>query len=706
MMLLPILLCFLCISAQAAHTQARLVLSAEAARPGDTVLAGVQLKMDEHWHTYWKNSGDSGVPTTIDWQLPPGVTAGEIQWPIPEKLPENELTTYIYKDQVVLLIPLKLSPTLPPGDLDLKAKVAWLECDVQCVPGKTEVRATLKIGPETKASTNAGFLTNWQKKMPRSGAGLRAQAHWASGPNGDARPLTIGWDAPSAVSAPDFFPDSGGDFEVSGATERLPADPGKVLIRKSIKKEGTEWPKEISGLMVQQTGAELEGYQVKCSIESRAVSAASSANPAADTSVALPALWKMLVYAFIGGLILNAMPCVLPVIALKILAFVGQAKQDPQRARRLGVIYALGVLVSFAALAFLVIGIKAAGHKAGWGIQFGNAYFLVAMTTLATLIALNLFGVFEVTLEGKTMGAAANLSSKHGAAGAFFNGLLATVLATSCTAPFLGAAIGFAFAPAQTAPITLLVFLTIGVGLALPYVVLTWQPAWLRFLPKPGVWMERFKIAMGFPMLAAAVWLFSLVSLHYGERAWWLILFLVIVAVAAWVYGEFIQRNRSRPALAGAAIVLLLLAGYFFILEGHLRWREPAMEAGAKSPDNPPGGIPWQPWSPQAVAQARSEHRPVVVDFTAKWCLTCNTIVKPALESSAVRKKIRELNAVALLGDYTAFPDSITEELNRFGRAGVPLVLVYPRDPNAAPMVLPEALTSGTILKALQQAEL
>jgi len=218
--------------------------------------------------------------------------------------------------------------------------------------------------------------------------------------------------------------------------------------------------------------------------------------------------------------------------------------------------------------------------------------------------------------------------------------------------------------------------------------------------------MERFKIAMGFPMLAAAVWLFSLVSLHYGERAWWLILFLVIVAVTAWVYGEFIQRNRSRPALAGAAIVLLLLAGYFFILEGHLRWREPAMEAGAKSPDNPPGGIPWQPWSPQAVAQARSEHRPVVVDFTAKWCLTCNTIVKPALESSAVRKKIRELNAVALLGDYTAFPDSITEELNRFGRAGVPLVLVYPRDPNAAPMVLPEALTSGTILKALQQAEL
>jgi thiol:disulfide interchange protein DsbD len=217
--------------------------------------------------------------------------------------------------------------------------------------------------------------------------------------------------------------------------------------------------------------------------------------------------------------------------------------------------------------------------------------------------------------------------------------------------------------------------------------------------------MERFKIAMGFPMLAAAVWLFSLVSLHYGERSWWLILFLVILAVAAWIFGEFIQRNRARPALAGVAIIVLLLGGYLFVLEGHLRWREPEMEASAKGLDTDPGGIPWQPWSRQAVAQARAEQRPVVVDFTAKWCLTCNTIVKPALESSAVRKKIQELNAVALLGDYTAFPDSITEELNHFGRAGVPLVLVYPRNPSAPPIVLPEALTGGTIVKALDQAE-
>jgi thiol:disulfide interchange protein DsbD len=705
MMLLPILFCLLCFSAQAAHTQARLILGADSARPGDTVLAGIELRMDERWHTYWKNSGDSGMPTTIDWQLPPGVTAGEIQWPIPLKLAEKEFTTYIYKDQVVLLVPLKLSASLQPGSLDLKAKVAWLECDVQCVPGKADIHAILNMSAETKPSKEAGLLANWQKKMPQNGTALHAEAHWESTSAGETRPLVLGWNASSAVSDPDFFPESGGDFEISGATERLPADSGKVLIRKQIKKEGTDWPKELAGLIVQKNGTEVTGYQVKCPVDSGSAAAASPVNAASHSSVPLPSLWKMLLYAFIGGLILNAMPCVLPVIALKILAFVGQAKEDPRRARKLGLIYALGVLVSFLALALLVIGVKAAGHKAGWGIQFGNAYFLIAMTTLATLIALNLFGVFEVTLEGRTMGAAANLSSKHGAAGAFFNGLLATVLATSCTAPFLGAAIGFAFAPSQTAPITLLVFLTIGIGLALPYVVLTWQPAWLRFLPKPGAWMERFKIAMGFPMLAAAVWLFSLVSLHYGERSWWLILFLVILAVAAWIFGEFIQRNHARPALAGLVIVGLLVGGYLFVLEDHLRWREPVMEASAKGLDNDPGGIPWQPWSPQAVARARAEQRPVVVDFTAKWCLTCNTIVKPALESSAVRKKIQQLNAVALLGDYTAFPDAITEELNHFGRAGVPLVLVYPRNPSVPPIVLPEALTGGTILKALDQAE-
>jgi thiol:disulfide interchange protein DsbD len=327
------------------------------------------------------------------------------------------------------------------------------------------------------------------------------------------------------------------------------------------------------------------------------------------------------------------------------------------------------------------------------------------MTTLVTLIALNLFGVFEITLGGRALDTAASLSSKHGAAGAFFNGLLATVLATSCTAPLLSGAVGFALAPSQTAMATIIVFLMVGVGLAFPYVVLCWQPGWLKFLPKPGAWMERFKMAMGFPMLAAAVWLFSLTSLHYGERTWWLGIFLVFIATAAWIFGEFVQRHRGRPGVALVVVLIVAASGYLYALEAHLRWREPLQPGdGAITLDQEPNGINWQPWSVSAVERARAEGRPVIVDFTATWCLTCNAIVKPALESSSVRKKVKAINAVPLLGDYTRVPDNITEELNRHGRAGVPLVLVYPKNPAAPPIVLPEALTSGMILAALDRA--
>src|SRR5690348_9749415 len=231
-MLLPVILLASVFSAEAAHTQARLLLSAETARPGDTVTAGIQLQMDERWHTYWKNSGDSGMATTIDWQLPPGVTAGEIRWPAPEKLSEKEFTTYIYQGRVTLLVPLKLSPSLAAGTLDIKAKVDWLECDVQCIPGKANVEAPLQVGPETKASKDAALLANAQAKLPQNGSGLHAQAAWESTPTGDTRALDIGWNTPTAAREPDFFPEATPDFEVAGPTERLPADTGKVLIRK------------------------------------------------------------------------------------------------------------------------------------------------------------------------------------------------------------------------------------------------------------------------------------------------------------------------------------------------------------------------------------------------------------------------------------------------------------------------------------------
>ena len=706
--LFAVCFCLAALTAHAAHTQARLVLAADTARPGDTILAGVDLKMEPGWHTYWKNPGEAGMATKIEWQLPRGVTAGEIQWPLPEKLPPAEVTTYGYNNEVMLVVPLTLATNLPAGPIDLKAKVSWLECKESCIPGSGDIEATLNVGNETKISTDAALVESWRDKAPHPGDNLQLSAGWERPANGDTRPLILEWSAPDKTTKADFFPYANDNFDVQAATENLSTGDREIHLRKLVQKYSGDWPKEISGVIVEQTGNKRTGFEVKLTISNQAptneaVSAVSASPTASSSALPAPALWKMLLYAFIGGLILNIMPCVLPVIALKILGFINHGQHEPGRVRALGLVYAAGVLVSFLALAAVVIGVKSAGHHAGWGMQFGNPEFIVVLTTLITLVALNLFGVFEVTLGGRTLSAAGQLASKQGSAGAFFNGLLATALATPCTAPFLAPALGFAFA--QKAPLILLMFFAVGAGLAAPYVVLSWNPAWLKFLPKPGAWMEKFKIAMGFPMLLTAVWLFNLAGDDYGNNVLWLAVFLVIVAFAAWIFGTFVQRARAGKGVGVVIVLILLIGGYAFALENQLHWRAPIVVAGpAGSLQESPDGIDWQPWSPQAVSQARTAGKPVLVDFTANWCLTCQVNKKIAIEIPSVRQKLKDINAVTLVGDYTHFPDGITTELNRFNRAGVPLVLVYPKNPDAEPIVLPEVLTPGIVLDALDRA--
>ena len=716
---LALCLCLTASVAQAAHTQVKLLLSATTAKPGETIWVGVDMQMDAGWHTYWKNPGAAGIATEIKWQLPPGVTAGQIQWPLPEIIPPAEVTTYGYEQEVVLLVPLTLAADLKPGPFVVKADVSWLECKEQCIPGSTNVEIPLNIGSETKPSAAAVLIESWKSKVPLVAIDYPFHAAWEKPATGDTRPLlfelsAFAHDKWLPITGATFFPDASDEFEVQAATEMISNPAAEFQFRKLVKKFSGNWPKEINGVMVIERNGSRAGYAVKLPVGDQTsadeiISAAQSRagiSPTQTSGTSMPpaqSLWKMLVYAFIGGLILNLMPCVLPVIALKILGFVNEAKSEPRHIRAMGLVYAVGVLVSFLALAAIVIGVKSAGHQAGWGMQFGNPVFLVCLTVLVTLVALNLFGVFEVTLGGRALDVAGGLASKHGAAGAFFNGVLATVLATPCTAPFLSIALGFAFA--QSAAFIVLIFLAVGVGLAAPYVVLSWNPAWLKFLPKPGAWMEKFKIAMGFPMLATTAWLFNLASGSYGKNILWLGIFLVIIAFAAWVFGEFFQRGRKRRGLALVITLVLLMSGYAYALENQLRWREAVAEPAATgSLKESPDGIDWQPWSPAAVAQARSEGRLVLVDFTADWCLTCQVNKKTSIEIPSVRAKLKELKAIAFIGDYTRTPDNITAELNRFARAGVPLVLVYPKDASAPAIVLPEVLTPGIVLGALDRA--
>ncbi|TAK96472.1 MAG: DUF255 domain-containing protein [Verrucomicrobia bacterium] len=665
-------------AASAAHTRATLLLAASTAQPGDTVLAAVRLQMDPGWHTYWRNGGDSGGPTTIQWDLPPGITAGEIQWPTPEKFTLEGLTTYVYHNEATLLVPLKLAADLKPGPLELKAKVAWLECEEQCFKGAASVHASLQIGGETQASPNATKIEAAKKKLPEAAPAAMARALWDKASAADTRSVIFEWSADKAVTDPDFLPYTGDHFDVQSPTERLPDVDGRIRLRKDVKKPEGDWPKQLRGILTGKVDGASRGWEVALPIET------APPGKTASAPFSLGALLTSLGLAFLGGLILNVMPCVLPVIALKIFSFVKQSGEAPGRARRLSLVYALGILVSFLVLAGFVIAVQQAGQVASWGMQMQNRNFVLGMTILVTLVALNLFGVFEITLAGGAMSAADSLAGKSGAPGAFFNGVLATVLAIPCTAPALASAVGFAFT--QPPLVILLTFCFIALGLAAPYVVLTWNPALLKFLPKPGAWMQRFKIALGFPMLATVIWLYKLSLNHLNKsQSLWFGIFLVALGMAAWIWGEFVQRGAGRRGVA--ALLSLALLG--------------AVGTYAATRNE---GIKWERWSQAAVDKARAEGRPVLVDFTADWCLTCQVNLTTSIDVAKVREKLAEVKAATLVGDYTLEDATIGKELHRFGRDAVPLVVVFPRNPSAEPIVLPPVLRPQLVLDALAKA--
>ncbi len=677
----------------APKTQIRLLLSAEAARPGDVIWAGLEMDMPKGWHTYWRNGGDAGQATEIKWTLPEGVTAGEINWPTPDKeidtAGDTSLVTYIYTNEVVLLVPLALDKSLRAGPLKLAVSAKWMECSDICVIAGNDATAMLAIGDAAKPSRDATAIGNWRDKVPRPDTASTAAAFWESAPPKDnARGLIIEWKTNAAPA--DFYPCSNANFEVEGMTETLPSPPGRIRLHKIVKKSEGDWPKQVDGVLAGGVGsAGRFGLEEHLTIQAPAAAPA----PQAGAPVQTGSLVAMLLLAFVGGLILNVMPCVLPVIALKILGFVNQSKEEARRVRQLGAVYGLGVLVSFLALAGLAIGAQRAGGVANWGDAFRNPQFQIILTILMTLIALNLFGVFEITLSGKALGAASELSAKPGFPGAFFNGVLATLLATPCTAPFLGVALAFAFT--QSPLVTVLVFLAAGLGLAFPFVVLCWNPRLLKLLPKPGGWMEKFKNAMGFPMLATAVWLMW-VSSSREDDALWLGLFLVALALAAWIWGQFVQRGARRRALVAVICLLLLAADYGVILEGQLQWRSP--------PQTKTAGIDWKTWSAEAVEEARRVGHPVLVDFTARSCLTCKLNLASSLEIDRTRAKLRQIGAVAFKADDTREDPAIGRELRRFNTSGVPLVLVYSKDLGKEPQVLPTFLTPAIVLNALDQA--
>ena len=704
---------------QAAETQISLLLDKTEAKPGGSVLAGVRFKLKVDWHTYWRYGGDAAQPPSITWNLPAGVTAGEIRWPLPHKEVSSGLYSYAYHDEVVLLVPLTLNSDLKTGPLTLNADIFWLECKESCVPRDGKTSATLQIGAADKTSPDAASLAEWNSKVPPTAVDLKIKADWSKNVAEDERQLTFELAKDQGFYFKDFYPFESEAFEIGGKTE-LGQPEGKPLsLTKTLLNWEESWPKKIGGvaLLAKEADGTTQALEISVTLgkdfeagngetTATAVSPKDDGTEGAGTTSPKKssAGWPlMLVFAFVGGFILNFMPCVLPVISLKILGFVHQSKEEPKRIFQLGLLYGVGVLFSFWILAGLVIGVQSAGNLANWGMQFQNPQFLVLMTLLVTLVALNFFGVFEIT-GGRLTNVASAAASREGNMGAFFNGILATVLATPCTAPFLGTALGFAFTQPPIGIVIL--FTTVALGLAFPYILLSWNPAWLGILPKPGAWMERFKVFMGFPMIGTAIWLYTIARLHFGEKGdLWMGLLLVFVAMAAWVYGEFVQRGSSRKGLALGVSAACLLFAYGWILEKELNWRDPVgpVTAGAGKATQGKNGILWQPWTEEAVAKAREEGKVVLVDFTAKWCANCQINKKTSIEINSVREKLENINGVTFKGDYTFYDSRITTQLQKFGRSGVPLVLIY--SPNTEePILLPELLTPGIVLDALDKA--
>ena len=681
-----------------AKTKVSLLVEAAVAKPGTTVNIGLHLKMPEGWHTYWKNVGETGEATKVTWNnLPKGVVPGSIQWPVPEKVESFDQFTYAYHHEVLLIIPLQLAKDMKPGEFDLNGTVTWLECEETCLPGEKEVTAKLVVGDEEKIGEGADLFAKWRKHWPDTEAMPELKASWAGlVDNNGERAVRL--EVPVESGKIEFLPFGTKDFKWSvDHNSTYERSVGSTVIKKFIKSEAGKWPESIPGVIRVEKDGEVKGYKTAF-VFSENEEVATPIESGQSKSI-----WFILGGAFLGGMILNIMPCVLPVISLKILGFVQQSQETPERVRKLGLTYGLGVLFSFLVLAGMMIAVRQSTGMASWGMQMQNPYFNLVLLLVVALVALNLFGVFEVNLGGGASGKVNELASREGYMGAFFNGLLATALATPCTAPFLAPAMGVALT--QSNGVIIASMCAVAAGLAFPFVLLTFQPGWLGFLPKPGKWMVQFKQMMGFPMLAAAIWVLSFTGPMFGKGGvMWLGVLLCVVALAAWVFGEFMQRTVPKSSAPLAVCAFILVTGYAAALEWGLDWRHPESRKIAKGGiEVKAGGIQWKEWNPEAVAEARSAGHPVLIDFTADWCMSCKYTKSRALEVKPVIQKLKELGGIAFLADWTDRDPVITKALHQHQRGAVPLVLVYP--PKGEAIVMPPVMNGpGKVLEALDKA--
>jgi thiol:disulfide interchange protein/DsbC/DsbD-like thiol-disulfide interchange protein len=657
--------------------KADLVSESDSIVPGATAWVDLHLEIKPGWHVYWQNPGDSGLPTTIDWKLPPGVSAGRILWPVPEHFVQNGIGNYGYAGAVDLLLPIAGSKELIIGQTAmLDAEVSWLACADICIPGEAKLGLNLAVAaqPSTPDPAVAQLFEAARRRLP---AAAPFETRFAS--DGSDFRLLVPSSAVSELRNPTgmFFPIKESLID-AGAQPRIDRRSDGLAIVLPKASAGIGAPTTLDGVLSLrgENGAE-RAFVI-------------NANPLSAEATASSVLWwQALLLAFLGGIVLNAMPCVFPILSLKLLSLAKQAHGHRSEQLGHGLAYSAGVLSSFAMLGGALLAVRAGGQAVGWGFQLQSPVFVTVLAYLLFAMGLNLSGVagFGASLAG----AGGRFAARSGLVGTFFTGVLATVVATPCTAPFMGAALGFALV--APAPVALGIFLALGLGLATPYLVATLNPGWHRLLPKPGAWMDFAKQLLAFPLYGTVAWLLWVLIQEVGPGDALGALFgLVLVAFAVWVYGQtrfaapLGRRLGTGLAAAGTAAAIFLAAS--------MTGARPAKSAAFRN------GLPYEPFTVQRLAALEAAGKPVFVNLTASWCVTCLINERVALDSDAVRQAFAERGIVPLKGDWTSQNPEISQFLQQFGRSGVPLYLFY-TGRGSEPVMLPQILTASSVLDAI-----
>ena len=668
---------------QTDHLQSRLVAETTAAVPGTRLTLGLLLEHDPHWHTYWSNPGDSGLPTTLEFTLPDGVVAEQIAWPHPERFELSGIVNFGYGGRRLLPISITLPAGYAATSLPVRAAANWLVCEVECLPGKAEYALELPVASTADVDASwAGDFASARADLPRASA-----ATFAIAPDAGAMVLALdGLEAGAVPAEWQWFPETP-ETVANGAQPKWQRVADGWQARWPKSEYFTALPAEVALVAVDGDGTAWRFAAAPGA--AGAITALADATSLQDDAVEPLGLLTALLFAFIGGLILNLMPCVFPVLSIKALGALGSA-EDRAALRRHGAWYAAGVVATFLLLAGALLALRAGGEQLGWGFQLQEPRFVAAIALLLFAMALSFSGVWA--FGGRFAGAGQRLTEGHGARASFFTGALAVVVASPCTAPFMGTALGWALA--QPAVAALAVFVALGLGLAAPMLLLGFVPALARALPRPGPWLEGFRQLLAFPLYLTVVWLLWV----YGEQTSqlgmaWLLAALTALAFALWLFG---RRSAMRSLRARATTAMVSAAALVLAFGLALSSAVPAATgAQAARADGA------EPGSDQRLAELRAAGQPVLVNMTAAWCITCLANERVALSTDTVREALATGGVAYLKGDWTRHDEAITRYLQRYDRNGVPLYVLYPPD-GGAPRVLPQLLTPDAVADAIR----